>query len=63
MSLLQANGLSVAYLCGQEPYCMNIGDRRALRQAKRNAEQFFAVVGVLEELSMKNRNITIACPT
>ena len=50
---LQANDLPVAYLCGQEPYCMKIGDRRALRQAKRNVEQSFPVVGVLEELSKK----------
>ena len=48
---LQANDLPVAYLCGQEPYCMLIGDQRALRQAKRNVEQSFPVVGVLEELS------------
>ena len=33
---------------------MKIGDRRALRQAKRNVEQSFPVVGVLEELS-KNK--------
>ena len=32
---------------------MKIGDRRALRQAKRNVEQSFPVVGVLEELSKK----------
>ena len=51
ISLLQASDLPVAYLCGQEPYCMKIGDRRALRQAKRNVEQSFPVVGVLEELS------------
>ena len=49
--LLQASDLPVAYLCGQEPYCIKIGDRRALRQAKRNVEQSFPVVGVLEELS------------
>ena len=62
--LLQANDLPVAYLCGQEPYCMTIGDRRALRQAKRNAEHFFPVVGVLEELSMnKSSSPTVACPT
>ena len=48
---LQANDLPVAYLCGQEPYCMTVGDRRAIRQAKRNVEQSFPVVGVLEELS------------
>ena len=54
ISLLQASDLPVAYLCGQEPYCMKIGDRRALRQAKRNVEQSFPVVGVLEELS-KNK--------
>jgi len=46
-----ASDLPVAYLCGQEPYCMKIGDRRALRQAKRNVEQSFPVVGVLEELN------------
>jgi len=46
-----ANDLPVAYLCGQEPYCMIVGDRRALRQAKRNVEQSFPVVGVLEELN------------
>ena len=54
ISLRQASDLPVAYLCGQEPYCMKIGDRRALRQAKRNVEQSFPVVGVLEELS-KNK--------
>jgi len=43
--------LPVAYLCGQEPYCMIIGDQRALEQAKRNVEQSFPVVGVLEELN------------
>ena len=30
---------------------MLVGNRRALEQAKRNAELFFPVVGVLEELS------------
>ena len=30
---------------------MTVGDRRALRQAKKNVEQSFPVVGVLEELS------------
>ena len=48
---LQANDLPVAYLCGQEPFCMIVGDQRALTQAKRNVEQSFPVVGVLEELS------------
>ena len=51
ISLLQVSDLPVAYLCGQEPYCMIIGDQRALEQAKRNVEQSFPVVGVLEELS------------
>ena len=51
MTLLQANDLPIAYLCGQEPYCMIVGDEAALRQAKRNVEQSFPVVGVLEELS------------
>ena len=51
ISLLQVSDLPVAYLCGQEPYCMIIGDPRALEQAKRNVEQSFPVVGVLEELS------------
>ena len=45
------NELPVGFLCGQEPYCMLVGNRRALKQAKRNAERFFPVVGVLEELS------------
>ena len=30
---------------------MIVGDQRALEQAKRNVEQSFPVVGVLEELS------------
>ena len=60
---LQANDLPVAYLCGQEPYCMIVGDRRALRQAKINVEQSFPVVGVLEELSKFKPNRTIVCPT
>ena len=28
------NDLPVAYLCGQDPYCMITKDRRALRQAE-----------------------------
>ena len=42
---------------------MIIGDQRALRQAKRNVEQSFPVVGVLEELSKFKPKRTIVCPT
>lgn len=45
------NDLPVAYLCGQEEYCMLVANRKALEQAKRNADLFFPVVGVLEELN------------
>jgi len=42
--------LPIAYLCGQEPFCRMVGNRAALALAKKNIEEFYPVVGVLEKL-------------
>ena len=48
---MQENDLPVAYLCGQDPGCRIAGSKEALAKAKANAEESYAVVGVLELLS------------
>ncbi|TRY61458.1 hypothetical protein TCAL_03166 [Tigriopus californicus] len=41
---------TIGYFCGSESFCRVMGSKKALDQAKRNAEQFFPVVGVVEDL-------------
>ncbi|EEB17124.1 Uronyl 2-sulfotransferase, putative [Pediculus humanus corporis] len=44
--------LAIPYFCGQEPKCRILNDEWALRKAKENVENYFPVVGILEELNM-----------
>ena len=48
--LQKVGDLPIAYLCGQESFCREVGSREALARAKRNVEQAYPVVGVLEQL-------------
>ena len=48
--LPKVGDLPVAYLCGQESFCREVGSREALARAKRNVEQAYPVVGVIEQL-------------
>ena len=48
--LLKVGDLPVAYLCGQESFCREVGSRQALARAKTNVEQAYPVVGVIELL-------------
>ena len=48
--LQQVGDLPTAYLCGQESFCREVGSREALARAKRNVEQAYPVVGLLEQL-------------
>ena len=41
--------LAIAYFCGQDPACQIVGDLSALAKAQQNVEQFYPVVGVLED--------------
>ena len=50
LKLLKVGDLPIAYLCGQESFCREVGSREALARAKRNVEQAYPVVGVLEQL-------------
>ena len=38
------------FFCGSDAHCLRINDQEALNQARKNVEQHFAVVGVLEEM-------------
>lgn len=44
--------LQLPYFCGQEPHCQLLNDPSALEQAKRNIEESYAVVGVLEQMNI-----------
>ena len=46
----QIRDLPIAYLCGQESFCREVGSREALARAKTNVERAYPVVGVLEQL-------------
>ena len=48
--LPKVGDLPVAYLCGQESFCREVGSREALVKAKRNVEAAYPVVGVIEQL-------------
>ena len=47
---LQIRDRPIAYLCGQESFCTEVGSKKALARAKSNVEQAYPVVGVLEQL-------------
>lgn len=42
---------ALGYFCGHESHCQDIFDRNALAQAKHNIEQYYIVVGLLEDLN------------
>ena len=48
--LPKVGDLPVAYLCGQESFCREVGSKEALVKAKRNVEAGYPVVGVIEQL-------------
>ena len=47
---LQIRDRPIAYLCGQESFCTEVGSKKALARAKANVEEAYPVVGVLEQL-------------
>lgn len=44
--------LQLPYFCGQEPQCQHLNDPWALARAKQNIEQYYAVVGTLEQMNV-----------
>ncbi|XP_063587135.1 uronyl 2-sulfotransferase-like [Penaeus indicus] len=44
--------LQLTFFCGHHPTCRQVGSRWALNQAKYHLENYYSVVGVLEELSL-----------
>ena len=52
----------MAYLCGQESFCREVGSREALARAKTNVEQAYPVVGVLEQLDASLRVLEARLP-
>jgi len=53
---------SQTFLCGQEPFCADHGSREALNLAKRNAEEKYHVVGLLERLEETRELIEFKAP-
>ncbi|CAL4090146.1 unnamed protein product [Meganyctiphanes norvegica] len=51
-ALGQDHELQLTYFCGQHPHCRIVGDRGALARAKRHAEHYYSVVGILEEMPL-----------
>ncbi|ROT84992.1 Heparan sulfate 2-O-sulfotransferase 1 [Penaeus vannamei] len=47
--------LQLTFFCGHHPTCRQVGSRWALNQAKYHLENYYSVVGVLEELSLSLR--------
>ena len=60
--LQKVGDLPVAYLCGQERFCREVGSREALARAKTNVEQAYPVVGVLEQLDASLRVLEARLP-
>ena len=60
--LQKVGDLPVAYLCGQESVCREVGSREALARAKTNVEQAYPVVGVLEQLDASLRVLEARLP-
>ncbi|XP_064111259.1 uncharacterized protein LOC135218739 [Macrobrachium nipponense] len=44
--------LQLTFFCGHHPECRKVGSRWALYRAKRHAEQYYSVVGILEEFTL-----------
>lgn len=44
--------LQLPYFCGQEPACQFLNDPWAINKAKQNIEQYYAVVGTLEQINV-----------
>lgn len=43
--------LLVPYFCGHDPRCVQLNSHWAVGQAKRNIDQYYSVVGVLEQFN------------
>ena len=41
----------IIFFCGHDPECLVFSSNRAAQRAKRNVEKYYAVVGVLEEMT------------
>ena len=48
---LRSYSSQIAFFCGMKPECRKFGSHHALQTAKKNVEKYYAVVGVLEEMS------------
>ncbi|XP_066990675.1 uronyl 2-sulfotransferase-like isoform X2 [Macrobrachium rosenbergii] len=44
--------MQLTFFCGHHPECRKVGSRWALYRAKRHAEQYYSVVGILEEFTL-----------
>ena len=56
-----AHNLMTKYFCGHESYCKD-GSDEALQQAKRNLQQHFAAVGIMEEIEISLRVFKAVLP-
>ncbi|KAK7065483.1 hypothetical protein SK128_007193 [Halocaridina rubra] len=54
--------MQLTYMCGQESFCKILGDKKALIQAKKNVEESFAVVGILENLPLTFKVLELYIP-
>ncbi|XP_076034814.1 uronyl 2-sulfotransferase homolog pip-like [Oratosquilla oratoria] len=44
--------MMITFFCGQHPACMEIGNVGALQRAKRHVENYYSVVGIMEEFEL-----------
>ena len=42
----------LTYFCGSAPECLQVGNKRALQQAKANLEKYYSVVGLASDLQL-----------
>lgn len=54
--------LQLPYFCGQELQCQLLNDANAIMRAKQNIEQYYAVVGTLEQMNVTLQVLEAALP-
>ncbi len=54
--------IQLTYFCGNAPECKRMGSKAALRQAKRNAERGYSLVGVTEQMGTSLAVLEAALP-
>ena len=54
--------MQLTYFCGSAPECRTLGNKNALQKAKYNAEKYYSVIGVLEELQLSMKLMELYLP-